>query len=108
VNNRFAWRALLGTEPGGSDVPPAAVPARATHLTGLPPTFIVVGALDLFLEESVEYARRLIRSGVPTEIHVIPGAFHGFAVAGGDAPQVRACLGWRRDALARAFSRQQN
>ncbi len=108
ANNRFAWRALLGTEPGGPDVSVEAVPARATDLKGLPPTFILVGALDLFLEESVEFARRLIRSGVPTELHVIPGAFHGFAVAGGSAPQVQACLRSRRDALARAFARQQS
>jgi acetyl esterase/lipase len=107
ANNRFAWRALLGAEPGGSDVLPEAVPARATNLTGLPPTFIVIGALDLFLEESMEYARRLIRSGVPTELHVIPGAFHGFGVAGGNAPQVQACLRWRREALDRAFSQRQ-
>lgn len=103
-NNRFGWRALLGMEPGGPDVPVEAVPARATDLSGLPRTFIAVGALDLFLEESLEYARRLIRAGVPTEFHVIAGAFHGFGVAGGAAPQVQACLRWRRDALARAFA----
>ena len=55
-----------------------AAAARAEQLEGLPPTFISVGALDLFLEEDMEYARRLIRAGVPTELHVYPGAFHGF------------------------------
>jgi acetyl esterase/lipase len=104
ANNRFGWHALLGVEPGGPDVPVAAVPARASDLSALPPTFIVVGALDLFLEENLEYARRLIHAGVPTELHVIPGAFHGFGVAGGGAPQVQACLQLRRDALARAFA----
>jgi acetyl esterase/lipase len=103
-SNRFGWRSLLGMEPGGPDVPIEAVPARVTDPTGLPPAFITVGALDLFLEEDLEYARRLIRAGVPTELHVIPGAFHGFGVAGGEAPQVQACLRLRRDALARAFS----
>jgi acetyl esterase/lipase len=103
-SNRFGWRSLLGVDPGGPGVPVEAVPARVADLTGLPPAFIVVGALDLFLEESLEYARRLIRSGVPTELHVIPGAFHGFGVAGGEAPQVQACLRLRRDALARALA----
>lgn len=103
-NNRFGWRALLGVEPGGPDVPTAAVPARTDDLAGLPPTFIAVGALDLFLEENLEYARRLIRAGVPTELHVIPGAFHGFGAAGPDAPQVRQLSAWRRAALQRAFS----
>lgn len=79
--NRFGWKSLLGKEPGGPDVSPYAAPARATDLAGLPPTFIYTGGLDLFLEEDIEYARRLMRAGVPTELHVYPGAFHGFEVA---------------------------
>lgn len=55
-----------------------AVPARRTDLSGLPPTWIGVGTLDLFHDEDVEYARRLTEAGVPTELHVIPGAYHGF------------------------------
>src|SRR5271166_1394548 len=76
--NRFGWAALLGEEPGGAGVSPYAAAARAERLAGLPPTYIGVGTLDLFLEENIEYARRLIREGVPTELHVYPGAFHGF------------------------------
>ncbi len=102
-SNRFGWRALLGVEPGSPDVPVGAVPARTLDLAGLPPTCITVGALDLFLEESLEYTRRLNRAGVPTELHVIPGAYHGFPMAGTDAPQVRQWLRLRSDALARAF-----
>jgi acetyl esterase/lipase len=104
ASNRFGWRSLLGKEPGGVDVPVEAVPARATDLSGLTPTFILVGALDLFLEEDMEYARRLTRAGIPTELHIIPGAFHGFGAAGEDQPLVRACLNLRRDALARALA----
>jgi len=77
-NNRFGWSALLGTAPGGEDVPAYAAPARAEDLSGLPPAFISVGALDLFLEENLAYATRLIRAGVPTELHVFPGAYHAF------------------------------
>ncbi len=76
--NRFGWAALLGHAPGIDGVSPYAAPARATELTGLPPTFIATGALDLFLEENLDYSRRLIRAGVPTELHVYPGAPHGF------------------------------
>jgi triacylglycerol lipase len=47
----------------------------------LPPTYIVTGALDIFLDENLEYARRLLRAGVPTELHVYPGAYHGFQIA---------------------------
>jgi acetyl esterase/lipase len=76
--NRFGWTSLLGHEPGGPDVSPYAAPARAEQLEGLPATFINVGAIDLFVEEDMEYARRLMRAGVPTELHVYPGAYHGF------------------------------
>jgi triacylglycerol lipase len=106
AHNRFGWRALLGCEPGSADVPDGAVPARAARLEGLPPSFIVVGAIDLFADEDIAYARRLIAAGVPTELHVIPGAFHGFAVAGDAAPQVRALMRYRDEALSRAFGRQ--
>jgi triacylglycerol lipase len=68
----------LGHAPGGEGVSPYAAAARAESLAGLPPTYIATGALDLFLEENLEYARRLTRAGVPLELHVYPGAFHGF------------------------------
>jgi acetyl esterase/lipase len=102
--NRFGWTALLGQEPGGPGVSPYAAAARAEHLEGLPSTFISVGALDLFLEEDLEYARRLMLAGVPTELHVYPGAFHGFnMVAGANVSQ--SALRDQLDALRRAFSR---
>lgn len=77
-NNKFGWSALLGHEPGGEGVSPYAAPARAEDLAGLPPSFISTGSLDLFLDEDIDYARRLIRAGVPTKLHVYPGAVHAF------------------------------
>lgn len=103
-SNRFGWRALLGVEPGGAAVPVGAVPARTPDLSDLPATCITIGGLDLFLEETLEYVRRLNRAGVSTELHVIPGAYHGFPIAGMGTPQVRQMLQLRREALARAFS----
>jgi triacylglycerol lipase len=100
--NQFGWTAMLGMEAGSDGVPEAAVPARRKDLSGLPPTFIALGALDLFLEESLEYVRRLSRVGVPVELHVIPGAYHGFSVAQG-APQVTLNAQLRKQALARAL-----
>jgi acetyl esterase/lipase len=85
-SNRFGWASLLGHDPGGADTSPYAAAARAEDLTGLPPAYIGVGTLDLFLEENIEYARRLMRAGVPTELHVYPGAYHGFQ---GLAPEAR-------------------
>ena len=76
--NRFGWTSLLGYEPGGEDVPPYAAPARAHDLAGLPPAFVSVGQLDLFREEDMAYASRLMAAGVPTTLHVYAGGFHGF------------------------------
>ncbi len=77
-SNRVGWSALLGHEPGRAGVSPYAAPARAADLAGLPPAFISTAALDLFVEEDLEYARRLMRAGVPVELRVYAGAFHAF------------------------------
>jgi len=76
--NAFGWSAFLGVPAGSAHVPAGAVPARVAALTGLPPCFIGVGAIDLFADEDMTYARRLIAAGVPTRLHVTPGAFHAF------------------------------
>ncbi len=100
--NRFGWTSLLGHEPGGTDVSPYAAPARAKNLEGLPAAFINVGAIDLFLEEDVEYARRLMWAGVPTELHVYPGAYHGFRMVA-EAQVTKAAQQDQLSALKRAF-----
>jgi acetyl esterase/lipase len=78
--NRFAWSSLLGVPAGSSRVRAGAVPARVASVAGLPPAWIGVGAIDLFVEEDLEYARRLVHDGVATELRVVRGAFHGFDV----------------------------
>jgi acetyl esterase/lipase len=78
--NRFGWTALLGQAPGLRSVPTGSVPARVENLAGLPPTFIAVGALDLFVLEDIAYAQRLTAVGVPVELLVVPGAFHAFNI----------------------------
>lgn len=99
-NNRFGWSALLGHAPGGEGVSPYAAAARAEDLSGLPPTYISVGALDLFLEEDIAFARRLLAAGVPTELHVYPGAFHGFELMG-EAAVAKQATATRLAALQR-------
>jgi acetyl esterase/lipase len=37
-----------------------------------------VGGIDGFRDEDVGFAARLMQIGVPTELHVYPGAPHGF------------------------------
>lgn len=77
-DNRRGWTALLGVPAGSDAVPAAAVPMRETNLSSLPPTYIAVGALDLFATESARYAQKLKAAGVATEFQLFPGAFHGF------------------------------
>ncbi|WP_106396273.1 alpha/beta hydrolase [Actinocorallia populi] len=81
ASNHFGWRSYLGPRltPGQPDgVPHPAAPARAEDLTGLPPTWIGVGTNDLFHDEDVAYAERLRQAGVPCDLHIVPGAYHGF------------------------------
>jgi len=101
-HNHYGWKSLLGTDPGSEGVHETAAPARAEDLSGLPPAYISIGALDLFLDESLEYTRRLSRAGVPVELHVIPGAYHGSGMVQ-DAPQSKQAYELRMQALARAL-----
>ncbi|WP_396929920.1 alpha/beta hydrolase [Mycolicibacterium sp.] len=73
-DNITGWGALLG------DGEPSvyAAPARAEDLSGLPPTYLDVGDLDIFRDENIAYAARLSAAGVPTELHVHPGCPHAW------------------------------
>jgi triacylglycerol lipase len=102
-NNEFGWRCYLGDLYGSDDVPAYAAAARADDLSGLPPTGIWVGTADGFCDEDIAYAQRLMQAGVPTELHVYPGAPHAFD-AFPTAPVSRRCrrdmLDWLRSALS--------
>lgn len=103
--NHFGWSSLLGAEPGSPQVPPYAAAARAGDLGGLPPTYLSVGGIDLFVEENLDYARRLMAAGVPVELHVYPRAYHGFEISVMADVAIRA-EAERRYALGRAFAGQ--
>jgi len=89
-SNTFGWRSYLGPLYGSDDVPATAAPARATDVSGLPPAFVAVGSIDGFHDEDLDYATRLNRAGVPTEVHVYPGAPHGFQLFGDSALAAQA------------------
>jgi acetyl esterase/lipase len=69
---------LLGTSFGSDDVPAPAAPSRATDLRGVAPTYMEVGELDIFRLEDIDHARNIAAAGVSIELHVHPGAPHGF------------------------------
>lgn len=97
-SNRIGWRAYLG-EAADHTVPPLAAPARYKDLAGLPPTWIGVGTSDLFHDEDIAYAERLRDAGVPTTLHVVPGAYHAFDRIEPKAGVSRAFLEARLTAL---------
>ncbi len=98
--NRFGWSSYLAGATG-DDVHSHAAPSRAEDLSGLPPAWIGVGTLDLFHDENVEYARRLQEAGVPCELKVVEGGYHGFDL--GRAPVVQDFHRSQIDALGAAF-----
>ncbi|KAI1212594.1 alpha/beta hydrolase fold-domain-containing protein [Annulohypoxylon truncatum] len=80
--NDMGWTYYLGglkkEDRNEETVPCYAVPARAKDLRGLPPTQIGVGSLDLFKDENLDYAARLVKADVGVEFHLYPGMPHGF------------------------------
>jgi acetyl esterase/lipase len=101
--NVFGWTSLLGVPAGSPNVPAGAVPARVSNLAGLPQTFIAVGSIDLFADEDVAYAERLRSAGVPTELLVLPGAFHAFDAVAPQASLSKLLTTAWNEALTRAF-----
>ncbi len=96
--NHFCWQCMQGEYDANDERVYLLSPSLAPHLEGLPPSFIGVGALDLFLEEDVEFGLKLSRSGVPVEMHVYPGVPHMFdqypgAVTEQSNSDVRSALG---------------
>ena len=104
-NNVAAWQLILGDAAGGPDVSPYAAPARAATVDRLPPTCIIVGELDVFRDEDVTYATRLLQSGVATELHVFPGAYHAWDLFAPDAGLTTAFFQTWFGYLRRAFRR---
>ena len=100
AGNIEAWKWYLGD--GKPDQ--YAAPARAEDLTGLPPTFMDVGMLDLFRDEDIAFAQRLMQAGVPTELHVNPGAYHAAEVFSPGSPLSQRLWARRYEALRRGLA----
>ncbi|MCY4018752.1 MAG: alpha/beta hydrolase [Chloroflexi bacterium] len=72
-----AWKMYLGSDFGSGKVSPYAAPTRARDLSGLPPALVTVGTLDLFRDENIDYAQRLMAAGVATDLQVYARMYHG-------------------------------
>lgn len=93
------WRHYLGSTPPSA----AAVPARRSQLTGLPPAFITCSEVDPLRDEALDYAMRLLGAGVTTELHVFPGTCHGFDSLLPDWEVAEQLFALQGRALRRAF-----
>lgn len=91
--NEESWDWYLGKGARKSKVSGYASPFHAEDLSSLPPMFIDVGSCDLFLDEDLLMAQRLLESGTPTELHCYPGAFHACELFAPDADLSKAI--WR-------------
>ncbi len=101
-----AWGGYLKNMEGKT--PAYAAPNRAESLKDLPPAYVTVEEQDLLRDEGIAYAQKLMQHGVPTELHVYPGAFHG---SFGDVPKAgvsRRHLGGKIAALKKVFEKTQD
>jgi len=89
ISNKHMWNHYLDKSLGCDELA-YSVPARITNLCGMPSTYIVAAELDPLRDEAIEYGRRLLGSGVQTEVHVFPGVFHGFDTLSSSKVSLRA------------------
>ncbi|WP_380173926.1 alpha/beta hydrolase fold domain-containing protein [Kineococcus sp. DHX-1] len=94
LDNLAGWRALLGDRAGGPAVSAVEAPGRLQDAHGLAPAYLEVGSLDIFRDECVAYAGKLWAAGVEAELHVHPGAPHGYDGMALDSAFTRR---WRAD-----------
>ena len=85
--NRAAWAAYLGADHLDRELEPYASPVDRGDFTGMPPTWISIGTLDLFYDESRAYADKLRAAGVPVDFVEVPGAYHGFDALAPKSPE---------------------
>ncbi|MGN6689979.1 MAG: alpha/beta hydrolase [Sphingopyxis sp.] len=78
ASNRFGWKSLQGDYAADDVRRGCFSPSLAEDLSGLPPAYIATGSLDLFFDENLDYARRLVAAGVPVDLHSYAGAIHAF------------------------------
>ncbi len=105
--NALGWELYLGDlKANRQPIPYDAAPARATDYSGLPPTMTLVGDLDPLRDETEEYAKHLKQAGVPVDIRVFDGCFHGFDMIGANTTPGKQALQFTMDCFAAAVDNQ--
>ena len=94
-SNEFGWSCYLGDHPAEAPYVPARGPCRRSAFY-----VDVHGFFDLFRDENIEYARRLLAAGVATELVVMFGACHAFQALPGtslaNGMWLTICSRWAR------------
>jgi acetyl esterase len=83
---------------------PHVSPLRAKSLVNLPRTLLICAEIDPLLDDSINYARRLELAGVPVEMQIIPGMFHGFWRMAGVLAEARQALDLAGDRMRHAMA----
>ncbi|MFT3661438.1 MAG: alpha/beta hydrolase [Gordonia sp. (in: high G+C Gram-positive bacteria)] len=91
-DNATGWGALLGERVGGAAVAPASAPGRCVDMTDLPPAYIEVGEIDVFRDEAIAYASRLLGAGVSCELRVVSGVPHTYEWIAPDVTAARRSI----------------
>ncbi len=103
--NRFGWNTLRGGQNIAENQMPYFSAATATDLSNLPPTFMMTGDLDLFVNEDMAYANRLIQAGVPTDFQLISGVYHAFEHINPNAEPSKRYVAERSKAIEKMFAK---
>ena len=87
-------------DPDGKMLPYYSLPANCEDMSGFPPSCIVTAEYDPLRDDGIDFARKLLNDGVPTELIVAPRVGHGFCVV--DHPLTR----WVHDGICASFRRE--
>ena len=106
-SNLQGWMHYLGRQTTSEEEPfvasKYAAPSHAGDLHGLPPAYIGIGSVDLFIDENREYAQRLNGSGVATQLEIFTGGYHGFEFMVPNAKVSRLARDTHYSAIKRAL-----
>lgn len=102
-SNLAGWRAYLGALFGAESLPDYAAAARRADLSGLPPTWLYVTAIELFHNEVADYAARLRAADVEVELVTVDAAPHGFEAWAPQTAKAATLVGGARTWLSAAL-----
>lgn len=77
-SNEYMWKIYLRNTAKSQAVYRFPAPMRCDTCEDLPPAYVEPAEMDALRDEGIAYAKRLKRAGVPVQMHITPGAYHGF------------------------------